>query len=121
MTEWPLVHTPFYFLGPRRYREAEVAAYIRREHRRGRRLAEILNDPYFDRRCSEGLLRAVLQSPSLIRALGQDVVDAIRLQEGELPGTVGDVASALAPSAELEAPLTRSLPAVDEDDHDAAA
>jgi hypothetical protein len=56
----------------------------------------------------------------LIRALGQDVVDAIRLHEGELLGTGGDVSSALAPSTELEAPLTRSLPAVDEDDHDSA-
>jgi hypothetical protein len=96
MTDWPLENTPFYFIGPRRYREAEVAAYIRREHRRGRPLAEILNDPYFDRRCGEGLLRAVLQSPTLIRALGQDVVEAIRLQGSELPGAGGKVASALA-------------------------
>jgi hypothetical protein len=84
MPEWPLARTPFYFIGPRPYREAELAAYIRREHRRGRPLAEILNDPYFDRRGHQGLLRAVLRQPGLIRALGQDVVDAIRLQESEL-------------------------------------
>jgi hypothetical protein len=40
----PLARTPFYFLGRRRYREAELAAYLRHEHRRGRRVAKILDD-----------------------------------------------------------------------------
>jgi hypothetical protein len=80
---WPLARTPYFFIGPRPYREAELAAYIRREHRRGRHLTDILDDPYLDRR-SEALVRAVLRHPSLIRALREDVVDAIRLQETEL-------------------------------------
>jgi hypothetical protein len=84
MAGWPLARTPFFFIGPRPFLEAELAAYIRREHRRGRRLAEILEDPYVHNRGGQALLRAVMSSPSLIRALGQDVVEAIRLQEGQL-------------------------------------
>jgi len=84
MAGWPLARTPYYFIGPRPYREAELAAYIRREHRRGRRLAEILDDPYVHNRGGRALLETVLGSPDLIRALGQDVADAIRLQEAEL-------------------------------------
>jgi hypothetical protein len=84
MTGWPLARTPYYFIGPRPLREAELAAYIRREHRRGRRLAEVLDDPYIHNRGGRALLQAVLGSPALIRALGEDVADAIRVQEGEL-------------------------------------
>jgi hypothetical protein len=84
MAGWSLARTPYYFIGPRPYREAELAAYIRREHRRGRRLAEILDDPYVHNRGGRALLETVMGSPSLIRALGQDVADAIRLQAGEL-------------------------------------
>lgn len=86
-SDWPLARTPFFFIGPRPYRETELAAYIRREHRRGRHLAEILNDSYLDRRGGDALLRAVLRRPSLIRALRQDVADAFRLQEAELEQT----------------------------------
>jgi hypothetical protein len=72
-----LARTPFYFLGRRPYREAELIAYLRREHRRGRRLDEILNDPYVDRCGGQAVLRAVFRRPGLIRSLGQDVADAI--------------------------------------------
>lgn len=72
-----LANTPFYFLGRRPYREAELAAYLRREHRRGRRLAEILNDPYIERCGGQGVLRAVLRRPRLIQAFGAHVADAI--------------------------------------------
>jgi hypothetical protein len=69
---------PFFFLSRRRYREAELAAYLRREHRRGRRLAEILDDPYIERCGGQSVLRSVLRRPEVIRALGDDVGDAIR-------------------------------------------
>jgi hypothetical protein len=84
MAGWPIERTPFYFLGPWPLREAELAAYIRREHRRGRRLAEIVDDPYVHNRGGRALLQAVLGSPTLIRALGEDVAEAIRMQGGEL-------------------------------------
>ena len=63
-------------LGPRPFREAELAAYLRREHRGGRRLGEILNDPYIGRCGGQSVLWAVLRRPSLIQALRQDVADA---------------------------------------------
>jgi hypothetical protein len=84
MPGWPLARTPYYFIGPRPRREAELAAYIHRQHRRGRRLAEILEDAYIRNRGGRALLPAVLGSPALIRALGEDVADAIRMQEDEL-------------------------------------
>jgi hypothetical protein len=104
MAGWPLARTPFYFIGPRPYREAELAAYIRREHRRGRRLAEILDDAYISNRGDQALLRAALARPSLIRALGQDVVEAIRLQEAELELTRTWLAGAGAWDDALESP-----------------
>jgi hypothetical protein len=47
-------------------------------------LAEILEDPYIRHRGGRALLQAVLGSPALIRALGEDVADAIRMHEDEL-------------------------------------
>ena len=72
-----LVRTPFYFMARRRYREAELRAYICREHRAGRALAEILNDPYIDRCGGQSVLRGVLRRPDVVRALGQAVEESI--------------------------------------------
>jgi hypothetical protein len=77
-TAGPLARTPFFFLGRRLYREAELAAYLRREHRRGRPVAEIVDDPYIGRCGGQSVLREVLRRPAVIRALRQDVADAIR-------------------------------------------
>jgi hypothetical protein len=76
-----LVSAPFSFLGRDLDREAELAAHIRREHRRGRQLAAILDDPYVRRRGSRGVLRQVLRRPELIRALREDVAEAIRREQ----------------------------------------
>jgi hypothetical protein len=80
----PLVRTPFYFVGPRPYREAELAAYIRRQHQRGRRLDAILNDPYVACCGGPSVARAVLRRPELVRALGRDSTEAIRRLQAEL-------------------------------------
>ena len=72
-----LRRTPFFFFGRRRYREAELASYLRREHRRGRRLTEIVEDPYVEHCGGRSVLRVVLRQPGLIRALREDVADAI--------------------------------------------
>lgn len=79
----PLAGTPFYFLGPRHYREAELAAYVRWQHARGRNLVEILNDPYLDR-YGNSVRRALLRRPELLRALRHDITDAIRLRQAQL-------------------------------------
>jgi len=73
----PLARTPFYFLDRCPYHEAELAAYIRREHRRGRHLSEIVNDRYVDRCGGESVVHALLRRPGFVRALGQDVAETI--------------------------------------------
>jgi hypothetical protein len=86
----PLMSTPYFFSGPRPYREAELAAHIRREHRRGRDVADILKDPYLARRGGQSMLHVVLGRQSLIRALKQDVLETIRRHEDEVRRSEGD-------------------------------
>ena len=84
MTSGRLAGTPFYFIGSRPYREAELAAYIRREHRRGRHVDEIVQDPYVARCGGPSVLRAALGRPDLIRAMGEDAAAAIRAGQAAL-------------------------------------
>jgi len=84
MAHAQLARTPFYFVGARRYREAELAAYIHREHLRGRRLSAIIGDPYIDRCGGPSVLHAVLLRPTVISTLQTDVVDEIRAMHAEL-------------------------------------
>jgi hypothetical protein len=67
---------PFSFLFAGRQSETQVATYIVREHRRGRTLDDILDDPYVVNRCSEQEIARVLESPEVIRELGDDIVAA---------------------------------------------
>jgi hypothetical protein len=71
---------PFSFLFTRSSQEDRVAAYVIREHERGRSLAEILEDPYVRNRCTPAEVERLLDRPELIRALGDDVVSATRAQ-----------------------------------------
>ena len=84
MSSGPLAKTPFYFLDSCLDREAEVAAYLRREHRRGRPIGAVLADGYVQCRGGHGVLRAVLRRPALIRALGDDVAEAITRDQAAL-------------------------------------
>ena len=72
-----LARTPFFSFGGRPYVEQELAAHIRREHRRGRRIAEILSDPYVTR-CGPSTLARVLRRRRLLEALEADVAESIR-------------------------------------------
>ena len=69
---------PFSFLGPRPFREARVRSYIAVQHRLGRPLLEILDDPYVRRCGGDSVCRKVLDDPRTIAMLEQDVEDAIR-------------------------------------------
>jgi hypothetical protein len=69
-----LLRNPFSFLFARSSSEERVAAYVIREHERGRSLAEILEDPYVRNRCSASERARLLDRPELIRAIGDDVV-----------------------------------------------
>lgn len=75
---------PYFVFGPRPFREARLRAYIIREHRHGRPLAEILADPYVGRCGSESLRRRVLQDPRTVAALGRNDVEAFESLAGEL-------------------------------------
>ena len=67
------VRNPFAFLFAGRRSEEQVAAYITREHTRGRALADILDDPYVKNRCNEQDIARILERPEIVRALGDDV------------------------------------------------
>lgn len=53
-------------------KEEALAAYIVREHRLGRQLADILDDPYLKNRSTEEQRLRLLERPEVIRAVGED-------------------------------------------------
>ena len=57
-----------------------VAAYVIREHERGRALTEILDDPYVKNRTTPQERERLLDRPEVIRALGDDVVEQARTE-----------------------------------------
>jgi hypothetical protein len=73
-----LLRNPFSFLFARSRNEERLTAYVLREHDRGRALAEILDDPYVRNRCTPSERDRLLDNPELIRAIGDDVVEAAR-------------------------------------------
>ena len=68
----------FSFLGSSSSQEERVAAYLVREHDRGRSLNDILADPYVRNRCSEREVARVLERPDVIKALGEDIAEEAR-------------------------------------------
>jgi hypothetical protein len=67
---------PFSFLFTRSAKEERIAAYVIREHERGRALSEILDDPYVQNRCSKDEIARLLERPEVIHALGATTVAA---------------------------------------------
>ncbi len=55
-----------------------MAAYVIREHHRGRDLADILEDPYIVNRLSPQERARLLEREDVIRAIGDDLVEAAR-------------------------------------------
>jgi hypothetical protein len=74
------LRNPFSFLFARSTGEERVAAYIIREHERGRSLREIMDDPYVRNRCSPAEQARLLERPEVIHAIGQGEVTAAREQ-----------------------------------------
>jgi hypothetical protein len=54
-------------------KEDSLAAYLIREHRSGRPLQEILDDPYLKNRATDAERLRLLERPDVIRAVGDDV------------------------------------------------
>ena len=73
-----LLRGPFSFLFARSSTEDRVAAYVIREHARGRGLSEILADRYVQNRLSAEQQRRLLDRPEIVHALGDDAVDETR-------------------------------------------
>ena len=69
------LRNPFSFLFAGSSKEERIAAYIIREHDRGRRLSEIVEDPYVRNRATEQELARLLERPELVEALGRSDVD----------------------------------------------
>lgn len=56
--------------------EERVVEYVVREVRNGRRLSEVLNDPYVRNRLSQEKVARVLEKPEVIAALEQSISGA---------------------------------------------
>jgi hypothetical protein len=69
---------PFAFLFERSSQEDRLAAYVMREHDRGRALEDILSDRYILNRTTPQQLERLLDNPDLVRALGSDTIETAR-------------------------------------------
>jgi hypothetical protein len=72
------LRNPFSFLFARSSLEERLAAYVIREHYRGRSLDEILEDRYLLNRTTPHQRQRLLDRPEVIRAIGDDAIDEAR-------------------------------------------
>jgi hypothetical protein len=72
------LRSPFSFLFARSSIEDRVAAYVIREHGRGRSLHEILDDPFVRNRLSEEQRKRLLDRHDVIHAIGRDVIESMK-------------------------------------------
>ena len=73
-----VIRNPFSFLFTRSSAEEQVVAYLTREHRRGRSVADIFTDRYVQNRLSREQQARLLDRPELIRVLGEHDVAGAR-------------------------------------------
>jgi hypothetical protein len=72
------LRSPFSFLFASSSKEERLAAYVIREHSRGRTLDDILEDPYLKNRATPQEKARLLDRPEVIRAIGEGTVAAER-------------------------------------------
>lgn len=72
------LRSPFSFLFARSSAEEHVSEYLMREHGHGRRVEEILKDPYVRNRLTPEQQSRMLDRPELIHALGEQDLEAAR-------------------------------------------
>jgi len=70
------VRNPFSFLFARSSQEDRLAAYVIREHARGRSLNEVLEDPFVRNRATPQQVARLLDRPDVIHALGESTISA---------------------------------------------
>lgn len=66
-------------------KEEALASYIVREHRQGRSLEEILDDPYLKNRATEEQRLRLLELPEVIRAVGENTAAEAAQQVRQSP------------------------------------
>jgi hypothetical protein len=74
------MRSPFSFLFARTSAEDRVAAYVIREHERGRDLQEILADRYVQNRLTPQQQARLLDRPEVVHALGDEAIEQARRQ-----------------------------------------
>jgi hypothetical protein len=72
------LRNPFSFLFARSSAEEQVVAYLTREHRRGRSVADILEDRYVQNRMTPEQQLRLLDRPELVKTLGEQDIDSAR-------------------------------------------
>ena len=73
-----VLRNPFSFLFTRPTAEEQVVAYLTREHRRGRSVADIFTDRYVVNRLTPEQQHRLLDRPELVRVLGEQDVEQAR-------------------------------------------
>ena len=73
-----VLRNPFSFLFARSSQEDRVAAYLIREHDRGRNIEEVLEDPYVRNRLTPQQRARLLDRPDVIRAVGDSVAARVK-------------------------------------------
>jgi hypothetical protein len=72
------LRNPFSFLFARSSAEEHVVAYLLREHAAGRRVEEILQDPFVQNRLTPEQQKRLLDRPEVLHTLGEQNVGAAR-------------------------------------------
>ena len=75
-----LFRNPFSFLFARSSAEDRVAAYVIREHARGRDLEEILQDRYVENRLTPQQQSRLLDRHDIVHALGDETIRSVQSQ-----------------------------------------
>jgi hypothetical protein len=73
-----VVRNPFSFLFAKSSKEEAVAGYVLREHGAGRRLEEVIQDPYVQNRLSAEQQRRLLSRADIVHALGEQAIAEAR-------------------------------------------
>ena len=73
LKSWSFLRNPFSFLFARSGNEDRIAAYLIREHGRGRSVDEILEDPYVVNRTTETQRGRLIERDDVLRAIGQNM------------------------------------------------
>jgi hypothetical protein len=77
------LRNPFSFLFAKSSLEERLAAYVIREHDRGRSLDEILEDRYLVNRTTPSQRQRLLDRPEVIRAIGDDAIESAKTSASE--------------------------------------